>query len=246
MMRWTWLGIGAALFGLMGLPSLCLGEAAPTPGHHIVINIPSRTLWLFEGEKVVKKYPVGLGRKGYMTPVGEYTILNKVKHPTWENPYKPPGTSRIKPGRNNPLGTRWMSFKEVSNGEYGIHGTNNPASVGKFSSHGCVRMRIADAEELYDKVDIGTPVDVVYHTAIVERTGPDIKVVSYPDSFGKGKTSPEKIKEIILSEYPQARIDGILLHKTLKKPSQKPVVVGKIPDAPYPPVPPLPEIGNEE
>lgn len=125
----------------------------------IVIDESKRILTLYENDKVVKQYPVGLGRKGYPTPEGTFFVFHKVINPGWEQPYLKPGQLRIAPATaQNPLGTRWIGFKQNPTYEFGIHGTNDPKSIGKYSTHGCVRMRIKDAEDLYDRVEIGTPV----------------------------------------------------------------------------------------
>ncbi len=194
----------------------------------IVINIPSRNLWVYEGEKIVKWYPVGVGRSGFITPIGQYKVIRKVVNPVWEHPYKPSGAVRIGVGRNNPLGTRWIGFKQYKGGEYGIHGTDNPGSVGRFSSHGCVRMKVRDAEDLFERVDVGTPVEVVYDVALIRPHGNDIRLVVYPDHFRKGTPTVEEMREKILQQFPEAQLDLQKLAAALKHPAQKPVVVGSV------------------
>jgi lipoprotein-anchoring transpeptidase ErfK/SrfK len=81
------------------------------------------------------------------------------KDPIWTPPDSvwAKGEKVIPAGPDNPLGTRWMGIHDT----VGIHGTNNPASIGYSQSHGCIRMRIPDVEELFDMVSIGTTVTVV-------------------------------------------------------------------------------------
>lgn len=195
----------------------------------IVINIPSRTLWLYAGDQLVRYYPVGVGRPGFLTPLGRHQVIRKVSYPGWENPYKPAGRVRIRPGGRNPLGTRWMGFKEHKGGEYGIHGTDNPRSVGKFSSHGCVRMLVKDAEDLFDRVDVGTPVEVIYDLTLIRREGEEIRVIVYPDIFRRGAPTAAQVKERILTDYPTVVVDEKKLIQALKRPAQKPVAVGTVP-----------------
>lgn len=129
---------------------------------HIVINTATRRLTLYEGDHAIAQYPVGVGRPGFATPSGHFQVITMIENPGWENPYQPVKTrTKIGPGTDNPLGTRWMGFLWDGKGEYGIHGTNAPSSVGKYSSHGCVRMYVKDAEALYGQIEMGTPVDVV-------------------------------------------------------------------------------------
>lgn len=210
------------------------GEGAAAAGagrrdhRKIVINIPSRTLWVYENNKIVRYFPVGVGRPGFPTPLGRFRVIRKVVNPAWENPYKPSGRSRISPGRHNPLGTRWIGFKPYRGGEYGIHGTNRPGSVGRFSSHGCVRMKIPDAEALFDLVDIGTPVEVVYELVLVRRHKDKVRVQVFPDVLRKGKPKLETVVQQIRQEFPTAQVDMDRLKAALQRPIQKPVEVGTI------------------
>jgi len=118
----------------------------------IVVSIPDRKLVLLEGDRVVKTYDVAVGKTTTPTPEGEFQIINHIQNPTYY------GTGVvIGPGNRNPLGTRWMGLSAKG---YGIHGTNVPASIGKAASHGCIRMRQQDLEELFDLVKVGTAVEL--------------------------------------------------------------------------------------
>ena len=169
---------------------------AQADDYEVLINIPSRTLELRKGGHIEKTYPVGVGRSNFPTPTGNFKVITKIKNPGWENPYKPAGEVRIKPGRNNPLGTRWIGFyRDKNDNEYGMHGTNNPSSVGKYSSHGCVRMHIKQAEELFDKVEIDTPVKVKYYTHKLNINNNKIKVRRYSHVYKRKINSREMIEE---------------------------------------------------
>ena len=118
----------------------------------IVVSIADRKLVLLEGDRVVKSYDVAVGKVSTPTPEGEFQIINHIQNPTYY------GTGVvIGPGNGNPLGTRWMGLNAKG---YGIHGTNVPSSIGKAASHGCIRMRQPDLEELFDLVNIGTTVEL--------------------------------------------------------------------------------------
>jgi len=119
----------------------------------IVISIPDHKLTLMEGDKVIRVYAVATGKLSTPSPEGEFRVVNRVAHPTW---FSPRGV--VKPGPANPLGTRWMGLSAAG---YGIHGTNAPDSIGKYASHGCIRMRNRDVEELFELVPVGTPVELV-------------------------------------------------------------------------------------
>ena len=119
----------------------------------LVISIPDRKIALIEDGRVVKVYPVAVGAAGTPSPKGSFHISSRLLHPTWYQPGKV-----VPPGPANPLGTRWMGLGFKG---YGIHGTNMPLSIGKAASHGCIRMRNRDVEELYALVQIGDPVELV-------------------------------------------------------------------------------------
>jgi lipoprotein-anchoring transpeptidase ErfK/SrfK len=135
----------------------------------IVISIPDRKLALLEDGKVLKTYPIAVGTKHTPSPEGEFVIVNRAKDPVYRHRDK-----EIPPGKDNPLGTRWMGLSQKG---YGIHGTNVQSSVGKPASHGCFRMRKQDVEELYTLVQVGDAV-----TVRSERDATVAKVFAAPEN----------------------------------------------------------------
>jgi lipoprotein-anchoring transpeptidase ErfK/SrfK len=124
----------------------------PAPQRRIVVSIPDRKLALIENGRVVKTYRTAVGAPGSPTPCGTYTIVQRIPNPTWYGPGKVVG-----PGKENPVGTRWMGLSLKG---YGIHGTNSPRSIGRNASHGCVRMRNSDVEDLFERVRVGDVVEL--------------------------------------------------------------------------------------
>jgi lipoprotein-anchoring transpeptidase ErfK/SrfK len=129
-------------------------------GPVIVIERGSNQLTLFNGAKVVREFRVATGQSAYPTPLGRFQIVVMWRNPWWYPPNSAwaKGESPIPPGPNNPLGTRWMGLSAPG---VGIHGTNNPASIGYSLSHGCIRMLVPQAEWLFNHVEVGTPVYIV-------------------------------------------------------------------------------------
>jgi lipoprotein-anchoring transpeptidase ErfK/SrfK len=126
----------------------------------IVIERGSNRLLLFGKVKMIRAFQVATGQAAYPTPLGTWEIVTKQRDPWW---YPPPSkwaanSDPVPPGPGNPLGTRWMG---LSAPYVGIHGTPDAASIGYSASHGCIRMRIPDAEWLFQHVDVGTPVFIV-------------------------------------------------------------------------------------
>lgn len=110
---------------------------------HITIDVTSRLLTLSLRRATHGVYPVAVGKPATPTPVGEWQIGHKVVHPNWQV-----------------LGTRWMGLN-IPWGNYGIHGTNAPWSIGRYISNGCIRMHNHDIEAIFPLVPVGTPVSIV-------------------------------------------------------------------------------------
>jgi hypothetical protein len=129
-------------------------------GAVIVVRRVSHRLYLYNGARFRRTFGVAVGQPIYPTPLGRFYIAVKQRNPWWYPPNSTwaAGASPIAPGPGNPLGTRWMG---LSWGGIGIHGTPDAASIGYSASHGCIRMRIPEAERLFDRVRIGTPVFIV-------------------------------------------------------------------------------------
>jgi lipoprotein-anchoring transpeptidase ErfK/SrfK len=123
------------------------------PARRIVVSVPDRKLALLEGDRVIKIYDVAVGATVSPSPSGEFQIVQRLENPTY---YKPGVV--IGPGANNPLGPRWIGLSVKG---FGIHGTNHPDSIGKNASHGCIRLRNHDIEDLFARVQVGDRVSFV-------------------------------------------------------------------------------------
>lgn len=109
------------------------------PNSSIVIYTSRRRLELYENGRLIQHYPIAVGKSATPTPVGHYTIVTKTASP------------------GGVFGSRWLG---LNNPGYGIHGTNNPASIGQAASKGCIRMFNRDVENLFKHADVGTPVTI--------------------------------------------------------------------------------------
>lgn len=152
--------------------SLFIGPPIPANQPYIEIDLSENKLYFhanpaFEDSTFV--YSVATGKKEYRTPIGEFNIIDKVKDPSWG---PSPSTSWLTKNQSNyiktkggysgtdprnPLGGYWLKFTEKG---HGIHGTNNEKSIGTYASHGCVRMKRSDIQELFDKIYEGMRVVV--------------------------------------------------------------------------------------
>jgi lipoprotein-anchoring transpeptidase ErfK/SrfK len=136
---------------LMAAAEALAQENLARPTRRIVVSLPDRKLAVMEKDRVVRVFATAVGAPESPSPTGVYKIVTSIPDPTWYGKGKVIG-----PGRNNPLGTRWLGLSLKG---YGIHGTNNPASIGHNASHGCVRMRNRDVEELFAMVGVGDQVE---------------------------------------------------------------------------------------
>ncbi len=130
-------------------------------GAVIVINRSLNRLTLYHGARFVRAFPVATGQAIYPTPQGTFQIVVKWKNPWWYPPVQDDwarGLKPVPPGPSNPLGTRWMGLSAPG---VGIHGTDEPTSIGYSASHGCIRMQVPDAEWLFNQVDVGTTVHII-------------------------------------------------------------------------------------
>jgi lipoprotein-anchoring transpeptidase ErfK/SrfK len=131
------------------------------PGTIVVKTGERRLYYVIDGYRALR-FPVGVGRAG-MTWTGTARVEGKYVRPAWSPPEmirrENPNLPEVIPGGagNNPMGDAALTLR---GGEYAIHGTNRPASIGRFASHGCIRMYNRDIRQLFDLVHVGTPVVV--------------------------------------------------------------------------------------
>ena len=132
-----------------------LAASATEHSRRILVSVPDRKLALIEDGRVLRIYPVAVGARVSPSPTGEFKVIGRLSKPT----YYHPGVV-IPPGKDNPLGTRWIGLNRKG---YGIHGTNQPRSIGRAASHGCIRLAKADLEHLFEEVQVGDLVEIRAH-----------------------------------------------------------------------------------
>jgi hypothetical protein len=167
----------AILCALLSVSGAVAAEpTVPMPAHRtLVISVADRKLALVEDGRVAKVYAIAVGKQTTPSPTGELRIVNKVISPT----YYRRGVV-IGPGKSNPLGPRWIGLSLPG---YGIHGTNEPHSIGKAASHGCFRMRAAEVEELFTLVQVGDAVEI-------HRSRDEVVSRFLPDSVRQAQPTP--------------------------------------------------------
>jgi Uncharacterized protein conserved in bacteria len=161
----------------------------------ILIDINEKTLYLVKDNQTIKKYPVAIGKPDTPSPVGDFAIIKKDR---WGEGF----------------GTAWLGLN-VPWGTYGIHGTLSPDSIGHAASHGCIRMRNSDVNDLYKRVKVGTPVKIM--NGIYGLLGNGYRILSPGDRGGDVYLVQSRLKDL---GFYKGSIDGIYgteLEKALNK-----------------------------
>jgi L,D-transpeptidase ErfK/SrfK len=169
-------------------------------GDGVLVNVPQRLLFAFEGGALTAWYPVGLGRPDWPTELGDFCVISKELNPTWHVPASIQAEMRLKgegirtevpPGPGNPLGGYWIGLEGSS---CGIHATTSPGSVYRFWSHGCMRLHPDDAADLFSRVSIGTPVRIVYEPVLLAQSEDgSVFLEVHPDVYGRRSNPRETV-----------------------------------------------------
>jgi len=198
-------------------------DEAAIDSRKISINLAARSLAVYEGQKRIRLYPIGPGKASTPTPVGYFKVESKDLNPTWTDPTDPEYS--IPSGESNPLGYRWMEVQ----GNYGIHGTNKPESIGHYVSNGCIRMNEKDVEDVFDLVKVGTPIEITYNRIVVEKT-PDDRVAFYvyPDGYGRQPLDVEEATKWLKGYGVQNFISDEDIEKKIEASDGEPTYIGKV------------------
>lgn len=159
----------------------------------IVVNIPEMRLYLFPSDAAPGRevplitWAIGIGTEEAPSPVGPFTVRSKDANPTWIVPdsiYRTMDAPQrvVPPGPENPLGAYRM---RLSKGLYSIHGTNDPWSIGRLTTHGCIRLYPEDIAELYPLVRPGMTGELVYQPVKVGAADGRVLVEVHEDVYGK-------------------------------------------------------------
>ncbi|EOL8876128.1 L,D-transpeptidase LdtE [Enterobacter mori] len=210
-----------------------------TPREGIVVNLAELRLYYFPpGENIVQVFPLGIGQLGLETPVTTTRVSQKIPNPTWtptagirarslaQGIKLPPV---VPAGPNNPLG-RFALRLGVGNGEYLIHGTSAPDSVGLRVSSGCMRMNAPDIKALFGQVRVGTRVQIINEPVkfAVEPDGKRYIEVHRPLAQVEGENpqvAPISHSEDFATFVSQSRSDKALIDKALSRRAGIPVAV---------------------
>lgn len=202
----------------------------------IIVNVPQRMLFRFAAGRVVAAYPVTVGRRGWATPTGDFAVINRQTDKTWIVPPSiqeemrregKPVLTEVPPGPDNPLGRHWIG---TSLPGIGLHGTNAPASVYGFRSHGCIRLHPYDIAALFAGTRVGDRGRIVYRPLLLSRSADGrIWFEANPDVYRRGPGSLDTVREMArLQSIDESEIDWSLVEEALKRRTGNALDVGVV------------------
>ena len=202
------------------------------PDRAIVINIPQRMLFHRAADGTVRAYPVGLGRPTWPTFIGRFTVASLETDPVWDVPPSiqaemrrtgKPVLTRVMPGPTNPLGAFWIGLDRPG---YGIHGTNAPASIYRFQTHGCIRLHPNDVTRLFHEVAVGAAGEIVYEPLLlVQMRDGRIWLGAHPDVYRRARDPLVVARQLASQDELEGEIDWLAVREVLRAKRGTPVDV---------------------
>jgi L,D-transpeptidase ErfK/SrfK len=201
----------------------------------LLINLAQDLLFVFKDGLVIAFYPVGAGRPGWQSPTGRTKVIEKKKNPTWHVPESiqeemadkgKEVLTEVPPGPDNPLAGYWIGLGLSG---IGVHGTNAPATVYDFKSHGCLRMNVNDAAALFPFTYVGQPVEIIYRPVLLRPLeNGKIFLEVHKDIYNRTGNPLQEIKSLVDSEHVADKVDWkrITLITQLKEGLARDVTVG--------------------
>lgn len=203
------------------------------PRRGLVVNIPEMQLYDYTAGPDPEVFAIAIGDEMDPSLLGEFRIGNKRERPAWHVPAsiraeKPELPPVVPAGPDNPLGDHWMTIGATS---YGIHGTNNPWSIGREATHGCIRLYNDEIARLYDHTPSRTPVRLLYETVKIGRRGSILYLEAHPDVYGREPQGPERvavafqrIHELGLAEF----VDPMRVRRAVEEARGAPEPIGSL------------------
>lgn len=218
---------------VLELPTEYILPTAPRKG--LVINVPEMRLYDYTRGGAPDLYAIAIGDEMDPSLIGEFRVGAKRRNPAWTVPAtirkeKPELPAVVPPGEDNPLGDHWMT---IGNTTYGIHGTNNPWSIGRMATHGCIRLYDDQLASLYERVPSGTPIRLVYQSVKLGTKDDGIYVEAHPDIYGREPGRAEQALMALQDMGLAPMVDIRRVREAVKAARGVPVRVGTLP-APAP------------
>ncbi|NIT12993.1 MAG: L,D-transpeptidase family protein [Candidatus Dadabacteria bacterium] len=195
----------------------------------ILINLPEYRLYFFHNNRLKEILPLAIGLETWRTPTGAFKIINKIKDPVWYMPKEMANKLSIKreiipAGPLNPLGDMWIG---LSIPHIGIHSTNQPMSIGKPLSHGCMRLYPWHATELFEKVKVDMNGEIIYEPVKIAVENEKIYLEVHGDVYNIHKNLVYIIKEKIKAQNLEKKVDFSKIKKAAENKRGVPIDITK-------------------
>ena len=203
----------------------------------LVVNLAELAVYHFQNGVFLRRYPLAAGRRDWETPTGNYKILNKIKNPTWRVPESiqwemwdrgQEVITEVPPGPKNPLGAYWMATSAEG---VGFHATTSPWSVGRYASHGCFRMLRDHIEELFNQIEVGTPVKIMYKPVKLAVTSDNrVFLEVHGDYYQRVPNFLQAVQALAKNQQLEARVDWQRVKQVIKERDGQAIDVTKSPE----------------
>ncbi|MGM0451807.1 MAG: L,D-transpeptidase family protein [Thermodesulfobacteriota bacterium] len=201
----------------------------PTRHKAVVVNIAEMRLYrFFRQHRMVKTYPLGIGRQGFKTPPGESRVVERQKAPSWTVPEF--GRSHfdravVPPGPQNPLGDYWLGLSAEG---IGFHGTNFAWGVGRQVSHGCLRLYPEDMARFFEETPVDTPVEIVYEPVKIGCRADQVFIEVHPDIYDRGLDLLAEARGLIQRKGLSRSVDWDKVRRCVSRKNGIPTQVGRM------------------
>jgi L,D-transpeptidase ErfK/SrfK len=185
----------------------------PASDASVVVSIAQRRLFHFTGETLRASYPVAVGRRATPTPTGPFMVVRIADEPSWEVPLtsldprrrsERSACAQLESSADNPMGRYWIG---LSLSGIGIHGTHEPASVYRYDTGGCVRMRPEDMADLFNEIVLGDQGAAIYEPVLLGRVAGRIYLQAYADNYRREPNSLARVERTAAAVGFDERID---------------------------------------
>lgn len=210
------------------LPTWHVLPDAPRAG--LVINVPEMQLYDFTAGPEPEVFAIAIGDQMDPSLVGAFRIGARRERPAWTVPAsiraeKPHLPAVVPPGPDNPLGDHWMTIGATS---YGIHGTNNPWSIGREATHGCIRLYNDEVARLFARTRERTPLRLVYQTVKIGQRDGTIYLEAHPDLYGREPDALASAYQRLHALGLAGSVDPLRVRRAVEEARGIPVAVGRL------------------
>jgi L,D-transpeptidase ErfK/SrfK len=208
--------------------------APPAIPAGLVLNVAQRMLFVFVDGELVRAFPAAVGKPDWPTPLGRFSVLTREIDPVWDVPVSiqkemiregQPVLTTVPPGPDNPLGNRWLALSAPG---VGIHGTNQPSSIYRFTTHGCIRLHPDDMVELFDLVDVGSVVEITYQPVMLARDGDaTVFLEVHRDLYRQSATPEVQVRDLLRTTGLEYLADSPAVHRAIRERAGRAVVISR-------------------